>query len=73
MGSVGTASSWVPPPRSLPPDRPGAASRPTVPAGRKIWNAAWWAGRFTGLAAAGVLIGVILGRAFAAISRRHAE
>jgi hypothetical protein len=70
--SAGTASPWVTPPRSLPPGR-HAASWPEVPAGRKIWNAAWLAGRSTGLAAAGVLIASILGRAFAAISRRHAE
>jgi hypothetical protein len=66
MGSVGTASSWVTPPRSLPPARHGAA-------GWKIWNATWWAGRIIGPAAAGVLTVIILGRAVAAISRRHAE
>jgi len=65
MGIVGTASSWVTPPRSPHPARHAA--------GRKIWNASWWAGRLIGPAAAGLLIVIILGRVVVAISRRHAE
>ncbi len=51
MGSMGSASSAAEAPGSLKPARHNGRDWPAVPRRRKIWNAIFWGGCFTALAA----------------------
>jgi phosphate transport system permease protein len=51
LGSMGSASSPVAAPGSMQHHRHDPANWPSVPVGRKIWNAVWWGACFVGLAA----------------------
>jgi phosphate transport system permease protein len=51
LGSLGCASSPATPPGSMKRARHDDGGWPSVPARRKVWNAVFWAGCFTALAA----------------------